>query len=82
MQSQCLTDQGVLDGIDRLYPFEFRVLEEVVAGERRVDSQINILSDRGRDDEPAFALVVARKVGPPATDRDSQRGAGDDHQTV
>ena len=60
VQRERAADDRVVDLIDLLDPLERRVLEEVVVGERPVDADVDVLVDRGRDDEASAARCSRR----------------------
>ena len=53
VQLERAPDDRVVDLVDLLHALERRVLEEVVVGERPIDADVDVLVDRGRDDEAA-----------------------------
>src|SRR4051812_39367326 len=79
MQLDRLADDPVHDLARIRYPLLRGVANGVFLGEDLVDADIDVLVDRGGDEKSAVALVVGRKVGSSATDRDAQGRTHKDH---
>ena len=80
MQAQGLPHDRVSDVVDHGDPLERGVFQEIVVGERRIDTYKDVLVDGRGEDHPPRSAVVGREVRPPAAKRDTERRPGDDHR--
>ena len=77
--SQGFANDRVLDLVHGLHHLDRRILDEVFGLEGLVQRDVDVLIDRGGNDEAAVFAVVGRQVGAAAAQGDAQRAAGDDH---
>src|SRR5207302_8687229 len=82
LEPQCLAHDRMLHPVGAIDHLHLRILDDVVALERRVKGNINVSIHRCRDHHPAVARIIGGQIGAPATDADSKRCACDDHVEV
>ena len=76
---QRFADDRVLDLVHGSHALELRVLDDQLVDERAMERDVDVLVDRGRDDEAAVLAVVRRQVGAAAAEGNAQRAPRDDH---
>ena len=77
-----LADQLVLDLRDVRADLLLHVVEVDLVVEALLHDHVDVLVDRGGDDEALALGVVGRQVGAAARERDAQRGLRDDHAAL
>src|SRR3989442_1064970 len=69
----------MVDFFHAVHVFQLRILEEDALDERPHDRDVDVIVDRGGNQEAAVMPVVRGQVGPAAAERDPQRASRDDH---
>src|SRR5882724_2160625 len=78
-QTQRLADDRVLDLVDMRRALDLGVAQQHLLERRAVHGDVHVLRDGGGDEKATVPLVVGRKVGASAAERDAQWAASDDH---
>src|SRR5579859_2426656 len=77
---ECLTDEGVLNLVDRVDSLHLGVLDDELWYKRLMERDVNVFVDRGRDDKSAVFAIIRRQICAATSQRYSERTSGNNHR--